>query len=200
MNRFPGQLWARKIRVKVRYYSSAIISVPLSSVYTWAISGNSPYDPDFTFVGSVSNSWTTLTSLYGKYMCTYSKVTCVMQQIDNTISRVNLTTCKRTVTGASPGTLANAIAQPDVQNRWFFNNGQDNSPKMKVTSKGSTRGILGRNLDPSYDRVNMNADPAEEWVHLFQWWNSYTSAAQVFVAFYVSYWCELSEPTLASTT
>lgn len=194
------QLWARRIRAKVRYYASSTILVTAASYYIWQFSGNSASDPDYTFVGSSANSWTTLTTLYNNYMCTYSKVKMQCQALDAALQRVTCTSCKRSVTAlAVPTTLTSAIAQPDNQKRWNWNNGLSNNAKMGITSKGSTRGILGRALDPSLDRVPMANDPNEEWVHIFQWWNSAAINSNMYCAFYCTYWVELSDPKIASS-
>lgn len=195
------QLWARKVKAKVRYYTGSNVVALAGNYYTYQMSGNSAYDPDFTFIGSLPNSWTTLQTLYSKYMCTYSKVKCEFQPIDAAVQRITGTCCKRSITGLGvPTSLTSAIAQPDVKHKWHWNNGLSNGVKQTIMSHGSTKQILGRNLDPSLDRVLMNADPGEEWVHVFQFWNSATINSNIQISFYATYWVELSDPLIASST
>lgn len=179
-----------KTKLKWRYHGTA--SLPSLGTYLLQFSGNSPYDPDYTGVGTTAQLWLWCAQMYNKYMCTYSKIK-FRWHLSGSQQNMQIAWIKRSLSQAQLTLPDDYYGNPYGRVRTIvYNNVGEHKPIM-FKDKCSTTKILGRKMDPSLDRVANNADPTEEWIYELQAFNEVASAKSFTYDVEITYWVTWSD-------
>lgn len=164
----------------------------------YQISGNSPWDPDYTATGTTAWMWPIYNKMYKSYLCTYSKVVCDVQMSNTSAQSEHL------FVGYIPVDSDDDSTWPSGYPNWYATRGTQVKDRswsasdttrrhLKITARNSTSKFYGRKIDPSLDIVSVSSDPIEEWLHTFVFVNRSTNSTNLFVRFFVTYYVTFSE-------
>lgn len=194
---YVSGIQADQFKVKLRWMIVDDITLGALGTYNLQFSGNSPYDPDYSGVGVSSFLWTWCSTLYNKYMCSYSKIKVRILPAGGQ-QTTDYGWIKRSLNQADPVTIEDYYGQPygKVKHQVFS---ALSEPKEYVfTDRCSTSKMLGRKMDPSIDRVDKTADPNEEWVYSLTLFNSINQSKNYRYIAYMTFWVTWSDRELIS--
>lgn len=158
-----------KIRVKLKWHWGDAQDVGISP---WVVqfSGNSPWDPDVTGIGTTANMWTTFSNLYSKYSCYFSNILAKIQLYYNELDEYHETMYSLQAGDGSltvPPTYDWLYAQQKRNLRykrwqWFVSTTGAPSTSLKLAS--STKSVWGEIVPAIDTNIDTNSDPPREWI------------------------------------